>query len=352
MRVAVIGAGILGRTLYCYLSNKRYYVNLFEQNSLFSFNCSYAAAGLLAPYAESVIALPSIATVGQFAINFWATNRLALSRNFYFSKTGTLCIADRQYQQDLKHFANLLLKKYNSAVCTAVMLEDIEPELASRYEQALYLPLEAQVCTQQLMSALTHRLRNDPKVHPQTPIGNMHSGKLSIGGTQRRFDWLIDCRGLAAKNELENLRGVRGELLHVYAPAVELRHVIRLFHPRYPVYILPRPRHRFVIGASSIETEDHKPITVKTTLELLSAAVKVHAGFMEATVIKSVVNCRPAFDDNQPRIEVDEENKVIRINGLYRHGYLYSPFFAAAVEHYFNRGYWQEEVNQYIHAVQ
>jgi len=47
----------------------------------------------------------------------------------------------------------------------------------------------------------------------------------------------------------------------------------------------------------------------------------------------SETNCRPAFRDNLPRIE--QEERLTRINGLYRHGYLLAP---AIVEKALNEG--------------
>ena len=58
-------------------------------------------------------------------------------------------------------------------------------------------------------------------------------------------------------------------------------------------------------------------------MELLSAVFTVHPSFGEARVVNSKTNCRPAFKDNLPRIE--NTNKLTRINGLYRHGYLLAP---------------------------
>ena len=41
-------------------------------------------------------------------------------------------------------------------------------------------------------------------------------------------DLVIDCRGLAAKDQLPNLRGVRGELVWLHAPGLVLQRPLRL----------------------------------------------------------------------------------------------------------------------------
>lgn len=141
-----------------------------------------------------------------------------------------------------------------------------------------------------------------------------------------KFDVVCDCRGLGARDLFPDLRGVRGELIYLHAPEVEIIRPIRLIHPRYRLYIVPRPNNVYIIGASEIESEEMSPISVRTTLELLSAAYSVHPGFAEARITGSSVNCRPAFSDNLPRISYREG--LLSINGLYRHGFLLAPILA------------------------
>jgi glycine oxidase len=131
---------------------------------------------------------------------------------------------------------------------------------------------------------------------------------------------------LGAKVDITQLRGVRGERFRLYAPNASLNRPVRLMHPRYHIYLVPRPNNQFVLGASEIESDDMSPISVRSTLELLSAAYSVDPAFGEARIIESVVNCRPALPDNEPRIYF--QPGLMRINGLYRNGYLVAPAVA------------------------
>src|SRR5207253_9790934 len=105
-----------------------------------------------------------------------------------------------------------------------------------------------------------------------------------------------------AKQELGDLRGVRGEILRVHAPEVSLTRPIRLRHPRYPVYLVPRPKNHYVIGATAIESEDEGRITIRSTLELLTTEYSVHPGFGEARILETMAALRPAFSDNVARV--------------------------------------------------
>jgi glycine oxidase len=107
---------------------------------------------------------------------------------------------------------------------------------------------------------------------------------------------------------------------------VALARPIRLLHPRFPVYVVPRPDHHFMIGATMIESENPGCVTARSIIELLSAACAVHPTFGEAEVIEMGAHVRPAFTDNVPR--VIRHGIRFFVNGLYRHGFLAAPALA------------------------
>ena len=135
---------------------------------------------------------------------------------------------------------------------------------------------------------------------------------------------MLDCRGLGARTQWKALRGVRGEVVRIHAPDVSLQRPTRLVHPRYPIYVAPKQDHVFVIGATEIESDDMSPVSVRSTLELLSAAYAVHPGFAEGRVIEMATQCRPTLPDNLPSIR-QTGARVLQINGLYRHGFMIAP---------------------------
>jgi glycine oxidase len=124
---------------------------------------------------------------------------------------------------------------------------------------------------------------------------------------------------------------------------VELHRPVRLLHPRWPLYIVPRENHRFMIGATTIEAEDDG-VSVRSALELLSAAYAVHPAFAEARIVEIGAGLRPAYPDNLPRIRI--EGQRISVNGLYRHGFLLAPALAELTAAYLTRGAIDNEVMQ------
>ena len=93
-------------------------------------------------------------------------------------------------------------------------------------------------------------------------------------------------------------------MIIVESDEIELSRPVRLIHPRWPLYIIPRANRQFMIGATSIERED-AGVSVRSALELLSAAYAVHPAFAEARIVEIGSGLRPAFPDNLPRIAID-----------------------------------------------
>src|SRR5262249_7549807 len=73
--------------------------------------------------------------------------------------------------------------------------------------------------------------------------------------------------------------------------------------------------------------DDTSPLSVRSAMELLSAAYAVNPAFAEARIVESCVGLRPALPDQLPRIVYQEG--LVRVNGLFRHGYLISPKLVA-----------------------
>jgi glycine oxidase len=200
----------------------------------------------------------------------------------------------------------------------------LEPALADRFSRALYFPSEGHLEPRAALLALLS-------------LAEARGAKASFGtawdGTiPSRFDYAIDCRGMAARDLLPALRGVRGEMLVIETDEIALQRPVRLLHPRFPLYIVPWPGGRFMIGATMIESEDAGPATVRSALDLLGHAYTLHPAFGEARILHFGSGLRPSFADNIPRAIV--RGRLIHVNGAYRHGYLLAPVLAEVVAAY------------------
>jgi len=328
--IGIIGAGILGRLISLFFHQKDNDVHLFDQGDFLPrTGCSLTAAGMLAPFCEMEYSHPEIAKLGMESFELWDKITAFLGGDIKYDKKGTLVLAHSQDKKELLRLKEIINKYFpEKEVYKEVRANEYEKV---SLEDGLFFPFEGQIDPLDIFNVMNRELFPKLKgLYFNTKVEEINSNKIKANNKIYSFDLVIDCRGLEAK--LEDLRGVRGELLLVRAPDVILTRPIRLMHPRYPIYIAPRRDHKFLIGATSVESTSMEPITIRSTLELLSAAFSVNPGFSEANILESRVGLRPCFSNHLPRIYV--ENGLIRANGHYRHGYLISPMIAKFVVDY------------------
>jgi glycine oxidase len=326
--VAIVGAGILGRLISFFLIEEGHKVSLFEKNSPLpghKDSCSLTAAGMLAPFCELEYSDPLITQMGLESISIWEKLHTYFNQGFHFEKKGSLVLTHPRDQKELWKLKEVIKKHFKEPVYRVEEVSNIEPFIKG-FGKGLYFPLEGLIDPESFFKIYNEKYLNKfENLYFNTEVKEIAPYKVD----QHRFDMVIDCRGFAAKSDLKNFRGVRGELFLIEAPEVKLNSFIRLMHPRYPLYVVPKENGRFIVGATSLECEDLSPISVRSGLELLSAIYSIHPAFGEGRIIESRVNLRPGFMDNLPKIE--SQSGLIRANGLYRHGYLASPKLAQQV---------------------
>ena len=165
-------------------------------------------------------------------------------------------------------------------------------------------------------------------LHAGSLLREIHSARAAEGDGQLVHEPARLAEPIAL-GRLPDLRGVRGEMLSLETGEIKLSRPIRLLHPRHPIYIVPREKNRFMVGATMIESADAGPITARSLMELLNAAYALHPAFGEARLTETGAGVRPAYPDNLPR--VTQDGRTIHVNGLYRHGFLLAPAMAGEV---------------------
>lgn len=329
MKIVILGAGLMGRLLACELARAGHAIELFDAGGPDALtSAARAAAAMLAPLAESAVTEVPVVKMGMYGLRRWPELINQLDEPVYLQQSGTLVVWHRQDAAEASRFSRQLdataARMPEMPVAQrldAQGIAQLEPSLGTHFPQGLYLPGEGQLDNHQLLAAMLSQLQRLKVTF------NWHSprapGDFSPGQTGQP-DWVFDCRGLGAQTQWPALRGVRGEIITLHAPEVSLSRPTRLIHPRYPIYIAPKQNGIFVVGATEIESDDLSPVSVRSTLELLSAAYSVSSGFAEARVIDLVAQCRPTLPDNLPSIR-QLGARVMQINGLYRHGFLIAP---------------------------
>jgi glycine oxidase len=318
-RVTVVGAGIFGLWQALLLARAGHRVDLIEETATpFQNAASRLAGAMLAPGCESDGA-PEIRGFGERGLALW--------RAVYphLENAGSLVVAAQRDHAELVRFARATSPP---GMLDAQGIAEREPELAGRFTSGCFFPAEAHMTTPDALTFLLDAVRT---TGAGVTLGHRWDGSRNAG-------IVIDCRGIAARDRLPSLRGVRGERLLIRSADVHLSRPVRLLHPRHPLYVVPWDEGRFLVGATVIESEDPGPITIRSALELLGAAYALHPAFAEAEVLETGAGIRPAFPDNLPRAVVREGGRSILVNGAYRHGFLLAPVLAEAVAGYLADG--------------
>ena len=374
MHIGIAGAGLLGRLLAWALARAGHRVSVFDPATgprpvarsqagepYVPTAAGFTAAGMLSPLAELDHAEPAVAALGWQSLGLWPQITAALPGQPRVQVGGSLLVAHRA---DLGA-AQRVLQRLEAAVATP------EWRLSSPAEGAQPLDITALRALEPAIQGPAHAwlLPGEGFIDTVAVMAALHAGAAGVdwhwgqgvlaveagegGGTLRladgrvlAFDAVVDVRGVGAKPDVSvrgehkkkhtppifDVRGVRGEVAWLDCPGHGLTRPVRLLHPRHRVYIVPRTARDVLVGASEIESEDRSPASLRSVVELLAAAHSVVPALAEARILKLDVNLRPALPDNAPRTE--HAPHLLRINGLFRHGWLLAPALVdAALRH-------------------
>nr|WP_319799600.1 FAD-dependent oxidoreductase [Acidisoma silvae] len=326
MRITVIGAGIAGLTTAWALAEAGAEVRVIEASAILAASaCSRFAGGMLAPWCEAESAEPLVVALGQEALRHWP-------RVFPDTRQrGSLVLALGRDAPDLARFGR---RTEGHQTLDNDGIAALEPDLDGRFRAGLFYPEEAHLDPRAVLPALAAALAARGVTFAFGQTADPDDPSLGV---------VADCRGLAAQDRLANLRGVKGEMLILRCPALSLSRPIRLLHPRFPLYIVPRGDGVFMLGATMLESGERHRVTARSVVELLNAAYALHPAFGEAEILEMGADARPAFADNLPRLRPFGKGSL-RVNGLYRHGFLLSPALAKRAADYLLHGVKSQEV--------
>ncbi len=321
LSVAVVGGGIFGLWQAFELARRGHAVVLHEAREEGSTGAASRLAGaMLAPYCESEAAEPVVQELGLRGLALWRAAYPGVVAR------GSLVVAAARDQSELTRFARLT--EGHRAV-DAREIGALEADLGDRFSRGLFYPDEAHVVPRSALAWLTGEVR---RLGATMQFGaEVDANALAAAGTT-----VIDCRGFAVRADLQEVRGVRGEMAVVRSSEVTLTRPIRLLHPRFPLYVVPWGDNLYMVGATVIEREDARPVTVRSALDLLGTAYAVHPAFGEAEIVELSAGVRPSLPDNVPKIVVRDRH--LFVTGAYRHGYLMAPVLAELTASFLETG--------------
>ena len=357
-QVVIVGAGLMGRLLAWRLSKSGVKVSVYDASQQdASLSAAWTAAAMIAPISEKPLCHPDVFQFGLRSLQLWPQLLAELQRDtgqsVRYLRRGTLVVAHPSDAAELTLFKNKVCDAELPGESYAVALDQEgiakkEPQLSTSFDRGFWLPDEAQVDNRSLLSALSAAAEQyGAEFHYSAPVqfdGDRHLYRR--GDSELTADIVIDCRGAGmvsrahypeqypeqhpekdrSTQSIEGIRGIRGETIWVACPEIEIHRPVRLLHPRYHLYLVPRGEGKYQLGATELETNDRSPVSVRSAMEMLSAFWALAPEFSEARILSMETNLRPATQDHRPVIIDDiHDNGRIVVNGLFRHGFLLAP---------------------------
>ena len=333
MRVAVIGAGIIGLACAEELVRAKHDVRVFDPDP--AGGATRAAAGMLAPAGEAWHGETELLRLGVASARLWpsyaARLHAAAGLDVDLRTAGTLLAG--QDHDDLLHVRRTL----DVLEAEGIAFRELdrrearaeEPTL-SRVAGAALLPEDHHVNPRLVAEALlrlvgAHLVRARAEVTP--------SGVATADGRSFPCDAVVVATGAEARELVPAVRPVRGETIRLRAADPPTR-VLRARVHGEKVYVVPRAGGEVVVGASEEEHDTVPVASLGTIVRLLHVARTLVPGLETADVVDITARNRPGTPDNGPLLgTVDSPGpfRLVLAVGHYRGGVLLAPLTAQIV---------------------
>ena len=343
MRVAVIGAGLIGLACAHELVVSGHTVSVFDAHP--GQGATYAAAGMLSPAGEAWHGEDALLRLGLASAAMWAryADRLSMSSGVDVDHrdAGTLLVGhDRD---DL----NVVLRTMDLLSQHGVETERLdrdellerEPALSNRVAGGVLLPGDHSVNPRRAADALLARIGDRLTRANAKPyiVDGVCRGVVTDGGAITSSDVVV----LATGHRLDELlpgarrvvRPVRGEIIRAQTDDPPSRTIRASIHGR-PVYAVPRACGEVVIGATAEEHAGEPMPTVGGALRLLEDARALVPTLDAAGILDITCRIRPGTPDNGPLVGPSSTPGLLVAGGHYRGGVLLAPITAAAIRAY------------------
>lgn len=337
MHVNIVGAGIIGLAIAFELQSRAHTVTLIDPGP--GHGASYAAAGMLAPAAETnwghgelhQLLAASNAAYPQFIERIESVTG---HRPDYLQNSTLVVAAEPADREALHELAEL---QVSLGLCAQKLLPSqarkLEPALAANIAGAVLCEEDHQVDPRSVLKILLAHLRPsliEESVQTLLAKGERTVGVRTVTGRILEADQTILATGLGTVQGLPHLplRPVYGDILRIQGPAGPplITRTIRGIVHRDNVYLVPRKDGSLVLGASV--REDAQPaVNIGAMHNLLDNARKLVPGISECTLNEATARARPATPDDRPLIGRLDPGLVLS-TGYSRHGVLLTPLGA------------------------
>lgn len=338
---AIIGAGVMGMSIARHLKDSGLSIALIDRD-IEGKHASYKAGGMLGAQNEFTEDSPLF--------------RLALASRSKFDALSKALLAetgiDIQYQQNgliklaatkadipslQQQYAFLHDNDPDVRTLTEADLNQLTHGLVKGTEAMMFVPHDHQINANHYTKALHASLKDEPNIDRFTNtnvtaihrVGDGYEIEAERNGrrTITRAYKIIETAGAWAGNVTEQpdiqatVSGVKGEVLLVENENLDLKQTLFMTNG---CYIVPKPPHRFLIGATSYFDDYSVGVSDQGKTWLLNQAVERVPKLKHSKALKHWSGVRPWTEGEQPIMDEVQDNLWI-ITGHYRNGILLSP---------------------------
>lgn len=338
----VIGGGIIGMSMGWKLARRGCEVTVIERNNVGG-SATWAAAGMLAPYAEVSFEEEALLELGQASLNLYPQFLSELAEDVdtvpeIFYSGSLIAGIDRDDTEKIRRlFAFKEKLDFEAEMITGTQAREIEPLLSPRAVSAMWLPQDKHIDNRALVLALKQAfLKHGGTLLEQTEVTSVEFGEnrhqVQTSNDRLEATDIISAAG-AWSNSLPGLpdelripvRPVKGQIITLQmTEEVELKHMIRT--PR--VYLCPKEDGTLRIGATSEEKGFNTDPTAGGMKDLLENAWEALPSIYDLPVTEFFGSLRPASPDHYPMIGKTDQQGFFYAAGFYRHGILLAPITA------------------------
>jgi glycine oxidase len=348
LRVAIIGAGVVGLGIAWRLAARGASVEVFDRGAAGA-GASHAAAGMLAACSEAEPGEETLIALGRESQARWPGFAAELQEisgiDVELRTEGTLVVALTADDQARIHHHLVFQQKLGLPLqwISAAETRRREPHLAGKLAGAVWSPEDHQVDNRKLAAALRvaaekagARIRERTAVKDISVSGARADGIVLADGTKVPADVVVLAAGAWSRSiggvspELRPpVRPIKGQMLSLQMdPAAPLiTHV--LWAPG--VYLVPRRDGRLIVGATVEEKAFDTTLTAGGLLTLLEAAWRAVPSVEELAIDEMWVGHRPGSRDDAPILGPGPMEGLIYATGHHRNGILLAPITADGI---------------------